>query len=354
MTGTVASAQLETVPVASVARPGDRPQRSMRRVPFVLGVVFVLFLAGCTEPLRETVVFTHARSATGDVLPLAHDFLFAEGVALSGLQFDRHTPDDWLPVPSTTFTTPPGKPLPLRDHPWFLRLRVTPTGARVAHLGEVDESRGYWEGLWALDAMAGPDALIPGDALPGAHVTAAIVRTDASGETVQTLYAGPVVDLGCITEDGASPNVFVPNASFESDPLQWTSADGHASLMKRDATQSFAGGHALATGPGYPYNAIVAEVTATEPPAGKMLGMQVWAKAYEAETCRLFVVVDGKKIYSAYHPGNGSWCRLMVTAPIPEGFTGNAITLGLSHQGKPQKACYFDAVSAELTDGPTS
>jgi hypothetical protein len=309
-------------------------------------LIALLINTGCSEASPRDIRLTHGRAESGDVQPLGDDFLIAPDVTLQGLIFKHNTGGTLQPVPTYA------APNPLTDNIWFLRLRVTPTGGRTPYLPASDRDRGFWEGLWPIGTSTGPDTAVPAQALPGARLTAAVVRTDATGENVETIHAGPVVYLGRISDDGVAPTVFIPDPSFESAPLRWNSANGHDRLITQDGTQSFSGRHALATGPGYPYNAITAAATATVPPAGKTLVFRAWAKAQEPETCRLFVVIDDKRTYSAYHPGNGGWRRLEVTAPVPADFEGNTLTLGLSHQGQPTQPAYFDDAAADLVPQP--
>lgn len=314
---------------------------------YLFAVLSFALLHACAADMTTGIDFEYATVGKSSCQPLGENFRIADGVLLRGFALKRTSSGDWLPEVDLQASAQ-------STQQWYLRVSISPEPGRTLFLPPAFVDKAQWQLQVPLGAPCESSTPFPDAALPGAKVSLAVLRTDARGAEVVTEYAGPVCDLGQVTSLGGAPNVFIRNASFESDSGAWTSVDVATTPDVGEHPESFSGLNCLATGPGYAYNTIVQEVTTTVSPAGRQLTLRAWAKAYEPDTCRLLVVLDGKRYYSPYHPGDGGWRPLTLVTAVPDSHRDHTFTVGLVHNGKPARTCYFDDVSAELADAPTS
>jgi hypothetical protein len=124
-------------------------------------------------------------------------------------------------------------------------------------------------------------------------------------------------------------------------PVFWTCSDPQG---VRKIENDFQDGRiALGMGPKYVYCNVSQTILVDGTLGGKKICFYAYAKANESEKVRIVVKIDeNNKGYSDFHPGDGTWRKLMVVYDVPPGLKPLTFEVILNHNDNPQAAALFD------------
>jgi hypothetical protein len=239
-------------------------------------------------------------------------------------------------------------------HDVSLRMRGAVPDAATDRLPEHQRDRGYAEWFIPVPASAFPKA--PKTLMVWADVTMHDVPYNLTVDIVRTnarepdITQWPLFHIAPFNPFDQRDTCALANPGFETPPASgdWTIAPGSASRIAHEADVTYRGTGALRIEPGAHYTLVRQDIQSLASLACRRITFSVKARASEPMSARIMLTLGGAKFYSPYHPGDGGWHTLTVSATAPFDWNLTAMSVNLVHAGIPQRPVVFDEAQLDI------